>query len=99
MVLHNVGLTVQRLQCQWVRVCPIYVRLCWLMPGALVRHLHLHLHMHPCRPCCSIVAEAYNLGWVATRWIPAGVGVYMGFLLLAPRLHVRLAQSLRMTAA
>lgn len=26
-------------------------------------------------------------GWVATRWIPGGVGVYMGFLLMAPRLH------------
>jgi Na+/proline symporter len=33
------------------------------------------------------VAEAYTIGWQATRWIPAGVGVYMGFLLLAPRLH------------
>ena len=26
-------------------------------------------------------------GWIATRWIPGGVGVYMGFLLMAPRLH------------
>ena len=41
--------------------------------------------------CCiavhRIVSEAYSLGWVATRWIPGGVGVYMGFLVLAPRLH------------
>eukprot|EP00878_Enallax_costatus_P014607 GHUV01015281.1.p3 GENE.GHUV01015281.1~~GHUV01015281.1.p3 ORF type:complete len:120 (+),score=21.97 GHUV01015281.1:1024-1383(+) len=36
---------------------------------------------------CSIVAEAYAQGWVATRWIPGGVGVYAGFLLMAPRLH------------
>lgn len=36
---------------------------------------------------CRIVAEAYNQGWIATRWIPGGVGVYMGFLLMAPRLH------------
>ncbi|KAF8067290.1 cyclin-C1-1 [Scenedesmus sp. PABB004] len=35
----------------------------------------------------GIVAEAYTLGWVATRWIPAGVGVYMGFLFMAPRFH------------
>ncbi|WIA33094.1 hypothetical protein OEZ86_006248 [Tetradesmus obliquus] len=35
----------------------------------------------------GIVAEAYNQGWVATRWIPGGVGVYMGFLFMAPRLH------------
>lgn len=33
------------------------------------------------------MAEAYNQGWIATRWIPGGVGVYMGFLLMAPRLH------------
>jgi hypothetical protein len=33
-------------------------------------------------PKYSIVAEAYNLGWVATRWIPGGVGVYMGFLIM-----------------
>eukprot|EP00879_Flechtneria_rotunda_P027833 GHRR01029839.1.p1 GENE.GHRR01029839.1~~GHRR01029839.1.p1 ORF type:complete len:229 (+),score=67.26 GHRR01029839.1:107-793(+) len=35
----------------------------------------------------GIVAEAYAQGWVATRWIPGGVGVYMAFLLMAPRLH------------
>lgn len=35
----------------------------------------------------GIVAEAYNQGWIATRWIPGGVGVYMGFLFMAPRLH------------
>eukprot|EP00878_Enallax_costatus_P016186 GHUV01016976.1.p1 GENE.GHUV01016976.1~~GHUV01016976.1.p1 ORF type:complete len:356 (+),score=97.44 GHUV01016976.1:718-1785(+) len=35
----------------------------------------------------GIVAEAYAQGWVATRWIPGGVGVYAGFLLMAPRLH------------
>jgi hypothetical protein len=53
---------------------------------------HLHIPITPkafaCFPAnCSIVSEAYTLGWVATRWIPGGVGVYMGFLLLAPRLH------------
>lgn len=36
---------------------------------------------------CSIVNEAFNTGWPVTRWIPAGVGVYVGFLVLAPRCH------------
>ncbi|GFH18646.1 uncharacterized protein HaLaN_15485 [Haematococcus lacustris] len=35
----------------------------------------------------GIVNEAYGNGWTATRWIPAGVGVYLGFMWLAPRCH------------
>ncbi|CEF99819.1 Sodium/solute symporter [Ostreococcus tauri] len=35
----------------------------------------------------GIAWEAWFKGWFATRWIPAGVGVYMAFLVLAPRLH------------
>ena len=35
----------------------------------------------------GIAWEAWFKGWFATRWIPAGVGVYMCFLILAPRLN------------
>ena len=35
----------------------------------------------------GIAWEAWLKGWFATRWIPAGVGVYMGFLVMAPRLN------------
>ena len=35
----------------------------------------------------GIAWEAWFKGWNATRWITAGVGVYMAFLVLAPRLH------------
>ncbi len=35
----------------------------------------------------SIVNEAYNTGWMATRWIPGGVGLYIAFAVMAPRLH------------
>lgn len=35
----------------------------------------------------GIAWEAWFKGWFATRWIPAGVGVYMFFLILAPRLN------------
>ncbi|KAG2500633.1 hypothetical protein HYH03_001400 [Edaphochlamys debaryana] len=35
----------------------------------------------------GIVNEAYNTGWSATRWIPAGVGLYIAFAIMAPRLH------------
>ncbi|GIL75284.1 hypothetical protein Vretimale_7979 [Volvox reticuliferus] len=35
----------------------------------------------------GIVNEAYALGWTATRWIPAGVGLYISFAIMAPRLH------------
>ena len=35
----------------------------------------------------GIAWEAWFKGWFATRWIPAGVGVYMGFLIMAPRLN------------
>lgn len=35
----------------------------------------------------GIAWEAWLKGWFATRWIPAGVGVYMCFLILAPRLN------------
>ena len=35
----------------------------------------------------GIAWEAWFKGWFATRWIPAGVGVYMGFLVMAPRLN------------
>lgn len=34
----------------------------------------------------GVVDEAYNIGWMATRWIPAGVGTYMGFLIISPQL-------------
>eukprot|EP00983_Pelagomonas_calceolata_P058766 1145626-Pelagomonas_calceolata.AAC.2 len=32
----------------------------------------------------GISSEAYGLGFVATRWIPAGIGLYCGFMFLAP---------------
>lgn len=35
----------------------------------------------------GIVNEAYNQGWVATRWIPGGVGLYVAFGIIAPRIH------------
>ncbi|GIL51166.1 hypothetical protein Vafri_7234 [Volvox africanus] len=35
----------------------------------------------------GIVNEAYSSGWTATRWIPAGVGLYIAFAIMAPRLH------------
>ncbi|PNH09290.1 hypothetical protein TSOC_004112, partial [Tetrabaena socialis] len=35
----------------------------------------------------GIVNEAYSQGWVATRWIPGGVGLYIAFAVMAPRLH------------
>jgi hypothetical protein len=35
----------------------------------------------------GIVNESFNNGWSSTRWIPAGIGVYVGFLVLAPRMH------------
>ncbi|GFR47522.1 hypothetical protein Agub_g9240 [Astrephomene gubernaculifera] len=35
----------------------------------------------------GIVNEAYNQGWMATRWIPGGVGLYIAFAVMAPRLH------------
>ena len=35
----------------------------------------------------GIAWEAWFKGWFATRWIPAGVGVYMCFLIIAPRLN------------
>jgi len=35
----------------------------------------------------GIPAEAYGRGWVAIRWILAGVPIYGAFLLLTPRLH------------
>lgn len=35
----------------------------------------------------GIVNESFNQGWTSTRWIPGGIGVYVGFLLLAPRMH------------
>lgn len=35
----------------------------------------------------GIVNEAYNTGWMATRWIPGGVGLYIAFAVMAPRLH------------
>ena len=35
----------------------------------------------------GIAWEAWFKGWFVTRWIPAGVGVYMCFLIIAPRLH------------
>lgn len=35
----------------------------------------------------GIVNESFNAGWTSTRWIPGGIGVYVGFLFLAPRLH------------
>ena len=35
----------------------------------------------------GIAWEAWFKGWFVTRWIPAGVGVYMGFLIMAPRLN------------
>uniref|UniRef100_A0A7S0X4Z7 Sodium/solute symporter n=1 Tax=Mantoniella antarctica TaxID=81844 RepID=A0A7S0X4Z7_9CHLO len=35
----------------------------------------------------GIAWEAWFKGWFATRWIPAGVGVYMCFLILAPRFN------------
>ncbi|KXZ41352.1 hypothetical protein GPECTOR_527g519 [Gonium pectorale] len=35
----------------------------------------------------GIVHEAYTQGWIATRWIPAGVGLYIAFAIMAPRLH------------
>ena len=31
--------------------------------------------------------EAYNQGWVVTRWIPGGVGLYVAFGIIAPRIH------------
>ncbi|KAI8471640.1 MAG: SSS family transporter: sodium ion/pantothenate [Monoraphidium minutum] len=33
------------------------------------------------------VNESFNAGWTSTRWIPGGIGVYVGFLFLAPRFH------------
>ncbi|KAG2438998.1 hypothetical protein HYH02_010789 [Chlamydomonas schloesseri] len=35
----------------------------------------------------GIVNEAYNSGWLATRWIPGGVGLYIAFAVMAPRIH------------
>lgn len=35
----------------------------------------------------GIVNEAFNNGWTASRWIPGGVGVYIGFMVMAPRCH------------
>eukprot|EP00200_Dunaliella_tertiolecta_P004766 CAMPEP_0202354932 /NCGR_PEP_ID=MMETSP1126-20121109/10037_1 /ASSEMBLY_ACC=CAM_ASM_000457 /TAXON_ID=3047 /ORGANISM="Dunaliella tertiolecta, Strain CCMP1320" /LENGTH=665 /DNA_ID=CAMNT_0048947463 /DNA_START=36 /DNA_END=2033 /DNA_ORIENTATION=- len=35
----------------------------------------------------GISSEAYGLGFVATRWIPAGIGLYCGFMFLAPRCY------------
>eukprot|EP00282_Hemiselmis_andersenii_P007886 CAMPEP_0114143470 /NCGR_PEP_ID=MMETSP0043_2-20121206/19003_1 /TAXON_ID=464988 /ORGANISM="Hemiselmis andersenii, Strain CCMP644" /LENGTH=720 /DNA_ID=CAMNT_0001237769 /DNA_START=167 /DNA_END=2329 /DNA_ORIENTATION=- len=35
----------------------------------------------------GIPAEAYGRGWIAIRWILAGVPIYGAFLLLTPRLH------------
>lgn len=35
----------------------------------------------------GIVNEAFTQGWVVTRWIMAGVGIYAAFGIMAPRLH------------
>ncbi|GLC49135.1 hypothetical protein PLESTB_000186200 [Pleodorina starrii] len=35
----------------------------------------------------GIVNEAYNQGWMVTKWIPGGVGLYIAFAVMAPRLH------------
>ncbi|PNW73816.1 hypothetical protein CHLRE_13g573900v5 [Chlamydomonas reinhardtii] len=35
----------------------------------------------------GIVNEAYGTGWMATRWIPGGVGLYIAFAVMAPRIH------------
>ncbi|EFJ49747.1 hypothetical protein VOLCADRAFT_104191 [Volvox carteri f. nagariensis] len=35
----------------------------------------------------GIVNEAYRQGWMVTKWIPGGVGLYIAFAVMAPRLH------------
>lgn len=35
----------------------------------------------------GIANEAYTFGFMAIRWIPAGVSLYAAFMVLAPRLH------------
>ena len=35
----------------------------------------------------GIANEAYTFGFMAVRWIPAGVALYAAFMVLAPRLH------------
>jgi len=35
----------------------------------------------------GIANEAYTFGFMAIRWIPAGVALYAAFMVLAPRLH------------
>lgn len=35
----------------------------------------------------GIANEAYTFGFMAIRWIPAGVALYAAFMILAPRLH------------
>jgi len=35
----------------------------------------------------GIANEAYTFGFMAVRWIPAGVSLYAAFMVLAPRLH------------
>ena len=35
----------------------------------------------------GIANEAYTFGFLAVRWIPAGVALYAAFMVLAPRMH------------
>jgi len=35
----------------------------------------------------GIANEAYTFGFMAVRWIPAGVALYAAFMVLAPRMH------------
>jgi SSS family solute:Na+ symporter len=35
----------------------------------------------------GIALEAYTFGYMAVRWIPAGVALYAAFMVLAPRMH------------
>lgn len=35
----------------------------------------------------GIVNESYRDGWTSTRWIPAGIGIYALYILMAPRFH------------
>lgn len=46
-----------------------------------------HCIKAPPLPACSICNEAYRNGWVVTKWISAGVGIYITFAFMAPRLH------------
>lgn len=60
----------------------------WAPPVLLARALLILRYIASCHPDLhSIVNEAYGTGWMATRWIPGGVGLYIAFAVMAPRIH------------